>query len=178
MLAVAVVVGATALLLLLRLIGAFKKRVVATCELVVAGKVGSGSPGKEITPMASPSNTRYLDRRPSYQQFVPERATKVSGTVTLTQFRGNTAIDFKVVGLDPGEHGFHIHSTADSSDGRDLGNITADSTGTAKGVIHSSLIKLSGANSAVGRFIVVHHGKVSNSKGLGARIACGPIKLA
>ena len=79
----------------------------------------------------------------------------------------------------------------------DLGNITADLTGTAKGVIRSSLVKLSGAYSVMGRSIMVHqdeddlgrgdnsqadvkppvNGKVSKITGnAGARIACGEIK--
>ena len=81
----------------------------------------------------------------------------------------------------------------------DLGNIIADGTGTAKGVIKSNLIKLSGKYSVIGRSFMVHqdeddcgrgdnsganvkplqNGKVSKITGnAGARIACGEIKLS
>ena len=264
------VIGGTLLLLVGFLAMRSNKKIVATCELGAAGKPCGTSPNKGITPMRSPSDltTAHLDRRPSAKQFVPERASKVTGTVTLTQENGITTIEYKVVGLEPGKHGFHIHETADFSNGcvsagvrslrlphghalaphshprliifsarafwllpvrpfsassfcvfvqghynpfgkthggpddsnrhvGDLGNITADLTGTAKGVIRSSLVKLSGAYSVMGRSIMVHqdeddlgrgdnsqadvkppvNGKVSKITGnAGARIACGEIK--
>lgn len=90
------------------------KRIVATCELAVAGKpCGSGT---VISPQRAPSLS-HIDRRPSAKQFVPEKASKVSGKVTLTQVHGVTTIEYKVVGLEPGPHGFHIHETADFSNG-------------------------------------------------------------
>lgn len=90
------------------------KRIVATCELAVAGKpCGSGT---VISPQRAPSLS-HIDRRPSAKQFVPEKASKVSGKVTLTQVNGITTIEYKVVGLEPGPHGFHIHETADFSNG-------------------------------------------------------------
>ena len=79
----------------------------------------------------------------------------------------------------------------------DLGNIEADSTGTAKGVMTSTLVKLYGPYSVVGRSFMVHadaddlgkgdnsepgpppkNGKCSKVTGnCGGRIACGEIKF-
>ena len=84
----------------------------------------------------------------------------------------------------------------------DLGNILADGTGRSKGVITSTLIKLNGPYSVIGRSFMVHQdeddlGRGDNSKpgdpakgiapvnghaskvtgNAGARIACGEIKL-
>ena len=152
------------------------KSIVATCEIGVSANSDGISPTvrSPVRNHITSGSSSHLDRRPSAKQFVPERATKVSGSVTLTQAKGVTTIEYKVVGLDPGEHGLHIHRNGGDET---LAKITADMTGTAKGVIRSS-VKLSGANSVIGRSINVHHGMVSNSKGLGARIACGAIKAA
>ena len=55
----------------------------------------------------------------------------------------------------------------------DLGNIEADSTGVAKGVLKTGLIKLTGGYKVVGRSFVVHQ-----DPGTGKRLAGGAIKLA
>ena len=222
-----VTMGAAAIALvvsLMSLLRVGRKPLIAICELGVAGKPCSTEPTSPSAALAGRSPTHgHLDRRPSAKQFVPERATKVSGHVILTEAMGECTIEYKVIGLEPGAHGFHIHEKADFSNGcisagphynpfgkchggpfdterhvGDLGNIIADNTGTAKGVIISNLIKLSGANSVVGRSFMVHadeddlgkgdnsmagssppvNGKVSKVTGnAGARIACGVIKL-
>lgn len=58
--------------------------------------------------------------------------------------------------------------------GGDLGSISADATGVAKGVITSHQVKLSGLYSVVGRSMTVHAGPDVSDLG----IACGEIKLA
>jgi Cu-Zn family superoxide dismutase len=146
----------------------------------------------------------------------------VRGTVRLTQISAATCrIEYEVHCLTPGKHGFHIHEKADFSDGcasagqiynphgkvhggpydenrnvGDLGNIDADSSGVARGVINDSLVKLEGTCSVVGRSFMVHadpddlgrgdnsqpgpppvNGRASAITGnAGARIACGEIK--
>ena len=90
-------------------------------------------------------------------------------------------ITYRVTGLTPGNHGFHVHEKADFSNGclsagphynpfnknhgaptdedrhvGDLGNIVADADGVAEGVIIDHLIKLSGPYSVVGRSMMVH----------------------
>ena len=43
---------------------------------------------------------------------------EVRGQVTMEQEEGgNCMISWKITGLTPGKHGFHIHETADFSDG-------------------------------------------------------------
>lgn len=85
----------------------------------------------------------------------------------------------RVTGLEPGEHGFHIHQYGDLSNGcesagphfnpdgvdhgdateghvGDLGNITADENGVAEINLILRRVDLSGDRSVVGRAIVVH----------------------
>ena len=193
---------------------------VAICELGVAGRPCGAGPRKSISPQATPSRS-HLDRAPS-RSFVPERSMQCSGCVKLTQLGGKCTIEYDVRGLTPGPHGFHIHESADFSNGcvsagphynpfgkkhggpddkerhvGDLGNITADATGVAKGKINSTMVKLSGPYTVIGRSIMVHAdpddlGKGDNSQpgpppknghcslvtgNAGARIACGEITL-
>jgi Cu-Zn family superoxide dismutase len=128
------------------------------------------------------------------KQFAPQIDSRVSGTVKLVQDGGACTLDYVVRGLTPGLHAFHIHATADFSNGcqsagpiynphgcdhggpndanrcvGDLGNINADGTGVARGKITSDLIKLSGTHSVIGRSFMVHAnpddlGRGDNSK--------------
>jgi len=200
-------------------------RIVAVCELAVNGKAcdSSAATPNPISPQRSPHTTQHLDRAASTKQFVPARATRVSGSVRLEDDGRVCTITYRVSGLTPGLHGFHIHESADFSNGcvsagphynpfgkkhggpndaerhvGDLGNISADATGVAKGVVTSDLVKLSGPYTVVGRSMMVHAdpddlGKGDNSEpgpppkngksslvtgNAGARVACGEIKLA
>eukprot|EP00438_Fugacium_kawagutii_P006467 Skav206264 [mRNA] locus=scaffold265:209552:225439:- [translate_table: standard] len=150
----------------------------------------------------------------------------VTGTVTFTQeTERRCKIEYEVIGLTPGLHGFHVHEKADFSDGcnsagphfnpygkqhggpddeerhvGDMGNIDADSSGVARGVLYDHLIRIIGPAefSVLGRSVMVHadpddlgrgdnsqpgpppvNGKASKVTGnAGARVACGEIKLA
>jgi len=153
--------------------------------------------------------------------------TGVTGTITFTQMDAeNCTIDYEVKGLAPGDHGFHVHEKADFSNGcasagphynpfgkwhggpddedrhvGDLGNITADADGTAKGTVTDKFIKIFGEYTVVGRSIMIHadpddlgrgdamgwpevapppapaqHTKTTGNAG--ARIACGVIVAA
>lgn len=108
--------------------------------------------------------------------------------------------------------GFHIHQFGDNTNGctsagphfnpfkkdhgapedderhvGDLGNITTDSKGVAKGTKQDLLVKLIGENSILGRTVVVHAGTDDYGKGgfedskttghAGTRPACGVIGL-
>jgi Cu-Zn family superoxide dismutase len=186
------------------------KPIIAVCELGQAGKpsVEHERRSQAFTESA-PDNRKdspraHLDRRGSSQQFVPEIASRVSGKVKLTQVGRVTTIEYRVVGLTPGKHGFHINEKADFSEGcksagpiynpfnknhggpndedrhvGDLGNITADGTGVAKGTIRSDLIKLTGRYSVVNRSFIIHADEDDLVTGnAGARIAGGKIVLA
>jgi len=138
----------------------------------------------------------------------------VKGTLTFTQEGdGPTKVEGTVTGLEPGKHGFHVHQFGDYSSGcastgghynpagkqhgapgdenrhaGDLGNIVAGADGSAVVDITDSQIPLSGANSVVGRAIVVHAGEDDLGKGgfedslttghAGGRLACGVIGLS
>lgn len=111
---------------------------------------------------------------------VLEHSDKVKGTILFKQqANGPTLIVGKITGLEPGEHGFHIHEFGDLSNGcesagkhynpdgvdhgdleeghvGDLGNIAADEDGVADIKIVAKRINLAGDRSVVGRAVVVH----------------------
>ena len=118
-----------------------------------------------------------------------EHSDTVKGTILFKQTAGGpTFIAGKITGLEPGEHGFHIHEFGDLSNGcesagahydpdgvdhgdldeghvGDLGNITADDNGTATIKIVAERVDLTGERSVVGRAIVVHADKDDLGKG-------------
>lgn len=148
-------------------------------------------------------------------------ADGATGTVSFKQDCADcpTTVAYDISGMTEGKHGFHIHEKADFSNGcksagphwnphgkthgnlgdvvchaGDLGNISADSAGVATGSVESSLVKLDGEFSVVGRSVMVHadaddlgqgdhsepgtNGKTSQTTGnAGGRIACGDIVL-
>ncbi|CAM9918758.1 unnamed protein product, partial [Ectocarpus fasciculatus] len=117
-------------------------------------------------------------------------AGKVSGVVNFEDDGKDCKISYKISGLAPGLHGFHIHEFADFSNGcvsagphwnphkqthggpgdkvrhaGDLGNISADKDGKAEGSMSDGLIKLSGEFSVVGRSVMVHADEDDLGKG-------------
>lgn len=134
--------------------------------------------------------------------------SKVSGSVTFTQSADGLKIVADVTGLTPGKHGFHVHEFGDcsapdaaSAGGHfnpekhqhadraasdrhigDLGNLEADASGKAHLDWTDKMMKLSGADSIVGRAVIVHEKEddlksqpVGNA---GGRQACGVIGVA
>ena len=107
---------------------------------------------------------------------------KVKGKVTFTQKEDGVEIVGEFTGLQPGEHGFHVHEFGDCSmaDGKcagghfnpdkhaarrpddakrhvgDFGNIKADSTGNATYKRIDTMITLNGPHSVIGRSVIVH----------------------
>ena len=136
----------------------------------------------------------------------------VRGLVTFTQIDTHSCmIEWHIEGLTPGEHGFHIHESDDFSQGcksagphynpygkehggpndenrhvGDLGNITANEDGVAKGRLEDKMVKLEGPTSVIGRSIMIHADRDDLGKGgdaeslktgnAGARVACGAIR--
>ena len=121
-----------------------------------------------------------------------ETAPACQGTITLTMDHDaqTCTIEYKVTGLTPGEHGFHIHEKADFSNGcasagghynpfgknhgapsdderhvGDLGNIFANADGVAEGSITDHLVKLDGPYSVIGRSMMVHADRDDLGKG-------------
>uniref|UniRef100_A0A6A7G293 Superoxide dismutase [Cu-Zn] n=1 Tax=Hirondellea gigas TaxID=1518452 RepID=A0A6A7G293_9CRUS len=108
---------------------------------------------------------------------------EVNGSIIFEQKSdgGDTKITGEITGLQPGDHGFHVHMFGDLSDGclsaaghynphnkehggptvdnrhvGDLGNITAGDDGKATIDITDSLVSLTGQFSVIGRAVVVH----------------------
>ncbi|EFJ13179.1 hypothetical protein SELMODRAFT_442405 [Selaginella moellendorffii] len=138
--------------------------------------------------------------------------TGVSGVVSFVEDGEGTTVSGKITGLVAGEHGFHVHALGDTTNGclstgahfnpnnlehgdpsdkirhaGDLGNVTAGPDGVAEFVIKDKQIPLAGANSIVGRAVVVHADRDDLGKGghelskstgnAGGRLACGVIGL-
>lgn len=138
----------------------------------------------------------------------PTEGNKVSGTVTFTRDGNTVKVEADIEGLTPGLHGFHIHENGDCSaadgtsagghfnpDGSDhggpddqerhvgdLGNIEAGEDGRGRLELTDSLITFTGANSIIGRAVVVHANEddlTSQPTGdAGGRVACGVIGVA
>src|ERR1700693_2161039 len=111
----------------------------------------------------------------------PKSGSKVTGTVTFTKVGDDVQVVADIQNLTPGKHGFHIHekgdcSAADASSAGghfnpthqhhggpmtaehhtgDLGNIEADASGKAH-LDWKGKMSLSGADSIIGKSIVVH----------------------
>jgi superoxide dismutase, Cu-Zn family len=130
---------------------------------------------------------------------------RVSGKVTFTQTDEGVEIVADLTGLQPGEHGFHIHEFGDCSmaDGKcagshfnptnqphggpddahrhvgDLGNIKADSRGHGVYKRVDKVIALNGPKSIIGRSVIVHAQKddFKSVASAGARIGCGVIGI-
>ncbi|PYH62681.1 ABC transporter family protein [Aspergillus niger] len=142
--------------------------------------------------------------------------SKVSGTVTFEQANENTptTISWNITGHDANaERGFHVHQFGDNTNGctsagphfnpfgkthgapedderhvGDLGNFKTDAEGNAVGSKQDKLVKLIGAESVLGRTLVVHAGTDDLGRGgneeskktgnAGPRPACGVIGIA
>eukprot|EP01113_Clastostelium_recurvatum_P041100 TRINITY_DN647_c0_g1_i4.p2 TRINITY_DN647_c0_g1~~TRINITY_DN647_c0_g1_i4.p2 ORF type:complete len:172 (-),score=48.28 TRINITY_DN647_c0_g1_i4:175-642(-) len=138
----------------------------------------------------------------------------VSGVVTFFQAADDAPVQVEanLKGLNPGQHGFHVHEFGDTTNGcvsagshfnphgkqhggpkdeerhaGDLGNIEAGGDGSANVRMEDQHISLAGANSIIGRTMVVHADADDYGKGghddskttghAGARLACGVIGL-
>lgn len=166
-----------------------------------SGSMGSsGATGVKSKSMAaSTSATATLS---------PTAGHDVRGTVTFTRQGAGVMVHLSLTGLTPGEHGFHVHEKGDcsSSDGMsagdhfnaehsehggpqatvrhtgDLGNIVADAQGKVESSFVDERIALDGADSIIGRAVIVHEkaDDLTSQPGgnAGARLACGVIEAA
>ena len=107
----------------------------------------------------------------------------VTGTVKFVQEGADKPVKVsgQITGLEPGNHGFHVHEFGDNTNGcvsagahynphgkthgapddaerhvGDLGNVVADASGVANIDISDSQVTLTGPLSVVGRTVVVH----------------------
>jgi Cu-Zn family superoxide dismutase len=134
--------------------------------------------------------------------------SKASGRINFAQDGDLVRVTGEVRGLSPGAHGFHLHEKGDCSapDAKsagahfnptgskhggpsgaprhagDFGNITADSSGTAKINLTASGVSVARdkPESVVGKAVVVHAKqddlKTDPAGDSGDRIACGVVK--
>ena len=135
----------------------------------------------------------------------PTEGHRARGTVSFREEADGVRITVNLTGLEPGEHGFHVHQRGDCSaadgtsagghynpDGNphgrpdsplrhagDLGNVTADAQGVVTAEFLDSVITLNGANSIIGRGVIVHEGPddftTQPTGAAGARQSCGVI---
>jgi Cu-Zn family superoxide dismutase len=165
---------------------------------VLLGWMGLTSAAQEAS---TPSNTVTTAK----VTLAPTQGNTASGTVTFTQAPNGVKITGLITGLTPGKHGFHIHEFGDcsaadaaSAGGHfnpthmmhgapdavahhegDMGNLIADSTGKAQYEYLDNSMYLQGADSILGRSVIVHE-KVDDlttqpTGNSGARVACGVI---
>jgi Cu-Zn family superoxide dismutase len=132
--------------------------------------------------------------------------SKLTGTAEFMIHGGQMMITVNVKGAPPGSHAVHIHEKGDCSapdassagahfnpgghqhgapDAKehhagDLGNMEVKADGTGSLMIHSSQLALEGANSILGKALIVHEKSddfVTQPTGnAGGRIGCGVIK--
>ncbi len=131
--------------------------------------------------------------------------SQITGTVTFYQFADGVKVVADVTGLSPGKHGINIHewgicsvSDLSSAGGHfnplkephgapndshhhvgDLGNIVADASGKAHYEWVSNDIQLNGADSILGRSVIIQSGAddlhTQPTGNSGSNIACGVI---
>ncbi|BDB26987.1 hypothetical protein Tamer19_01650 [Cupriavidus sp. TA19] len=143
-------------------------------------------------------------------QLQPKSGTNTGGTVTFQQQQGGVLMTASITGLPPNTvHGFHVHEKGDCSapdamsagghfnpggkphgqmtsgehHAGDMNNVTADANGNVRvGMLLPALSVGTGANSVIGRAVVVHKDpddyKTQPTGNAGGRIACGVVAAA
>lgn len=141
-------------------------------------------------------------------QITATEGNRASGVVQFVEQDGTVRIDATLRELAPGAHGFHIHEKGDcsspdaSSAGEhfspdeaphgsprdlpdahhagDLGNVVADENGIAEVVVEDAEVHLDGADSIIGRAVIVHAGQddfeTQPSGDAGDPVGCGVIQ--
>lgn len=149
-----------------------------------------------------------LSTREAIAVLNPTEGNDVRGRVTFTATDGGVRVVADLEGLGAETHGFHVHEFGDCSapdassagdhfnpqntphgapdapaaerHAGDLGNIEAGADGTARYDRTDTVLSLGGANSIVGKAVVVHAGRddlTSQPSGdAGDRLACGVIE--
>ncbi len=129
-------------------------------------------------------------------EMSPTQGNTVHGEIKFIQKKGYLLVKANIEGLTPGKHPFHVHAVGDCSatdgssagghfkpsqaptpapgakalDWADLGKLNANSSGTAHYTFKDKVLQLSGADSIIGKSVVIH---ASDSP---ARMACGVIQ--
>jgi superoxide dismutase, Cu-Zn family len=140
-------------------------------------------------------------------QLEPTEGNTVQGTIRFVSMNGEIEAAGSVSGLQPGEHGIHIHQNGDCSNNAeaagphwsgqgaqhgapddpmqerhagDLGNLEADDTGSAD--FEQTVELMMPLDSLAGKALIIHAGQddleTQPSGDSGARVACGVIEMA
>jgi Cu-Zn family superoxide dismutase len=189
-----------------------RKRTWQLSLVIVAGLVLAGVNRVVVSQVADPSAGHGAHGMNQVTKAVakidPLGESGVKGKVTFTKQADGVLIEAELTGLQPGEHGFHVHEFGDCSmaDGTcagghfnptgaphggpddaerhagDFGNIKADQSGNATYKRVDKHIALGGPNSIIGRSVIIHADpddlKSQPSGNAGARIGCGVIGIA
>ena len=138
----------------------------------------------------------------------PTEGNTANGVVWFTKVVGGVKVEGHIKGLPEGAHGFHIHQFGDCSAGNgksagghfnpdgnehgspmaaerhtgDLGNISADSTGSAIFSFVDEIISFSEKKSILSRGVIIHEVADDYSSqptgAAGSRLACGVVGIA
>jgi Cu-Zn family superoxide dismutase len=168
----------------------------------------STTPGSEQAPSqaAPPAATATVNPAGATATLAPTEGNQARGTVSFEPTPTGVRMSARLEGLPPGEHGFHVHEEGDcsapdaSSAGAhfnptqhahgapdapqhhvgDLGNVTADASGTLQAVRTFEGVALEGDQGIVGRAVIVHASAddftTQPTGNAGARLACGVIR--
>jgi superoxide dismutase, Cu-Zn family len=170
------------------------------------GTSASASPGQAPPAAQSPAATPAMTataRATASAELSPTEGSQAHGLVTFVPAEGGLRVSGEITGLTPGEHGFHLHENPDcsapdaSSAGEhwnptlqphgppdapahhagDLGNITANASGTATVDRVVKGLTIEGSQGVIGRAVIVHGQRddlTSQPSGnAGPRAACG-----
>jgi Cu-Zn family superoxide dismutase len=137
----------------------------------------------------------------------PTQGNKVQGVVSFAKEKDGIRVVASIDGLSPGLHGFHLHEYGDCSSpdansagghfnpmnmphggptsekrhSGDFGNILADNSGHGKLSLVDSGLSFEGANSIIGRGVVVHAQaddfSTQPTGASGPRVACGVVGM-
>lgn len=140
--------------------------------------------------------------------LTPAEGSSLQAAVNFTEVAGGVQVNAWVLGAEPGDHGFHLHEVGDCSasdftsagghfnptavqhggptdalhHAGDWGNMVVSSVGSGSLSVTTNMLSVGpGANSVVGRAVILHGGTddlVSQPSGdAGPRIACGVVEL-
>ena len=146
----------------------------------------------EPQPVSKVTNTSDVARFAKCTLKDPEEEAWIGGTINFSQMPGEgVRYTGTIEGITPGPHGFHVHTSGDlrggcsSTAGHYVGNkvhvmgtpmlgdlnpAVADENGVARINEYKEDLNLSGAESIIGRSLVIHAGPDGSDRK--ARIAC------
>lgn len=157
--------------------------------------------------VAATGDDNFTPVQQAIAELQPTDDGEARGTVSFNMAGDGSEmrVSIELSGLSPGEHGFHIHSTPDCSDGGkaagghfnphqvdhgapsddsqhvgDLGNVTANEEGRVSTSVNSKQLAFTGSNNILNRAVVVHADaddlSSQPSGAAGSRISCGVIE--